>query len=260
MKFSIIIGLRIRISKRNIQPSFNICYIYVKSHTTIERRIADACNTVGNSYARKSFAKKECILADDRDAVGDSYACKSIAIIERRIADVCDTITDCYARKSSTTIERTIAYACDTVRDSYTYKSRTIRECSLSNACNPIPRSVILEHSGNNKIFVVLSFVTYQCSIFFCNLKTNRNNSFSIGITTTTSICCVSVLGCGRSCNYRIISVYMGPNSRHIVNIVPIVAIDCRLCFRVETNSYGGQSFVVNSIPLLRSSTIENCY
>ena len=120
------------------------------------------------------------MIADACDAVGDYYTRKPCAILERRTIDACDTVRDCYTCKSCAILERRTTDACDTVGYSYASKSLTTVERRIADACNSIPCYIILEHSGNNKIFIVSSCVANHCSVSFGNLKINRNDRYSI--------------------------------------------------------------------------------
>ena len=48
-----------------------------KAVATVERKAADACNAFGNSYAPKAVATRERGIADARDAFGNRYARKA---------------------------------------------------------------------------------------------------------------------------------------------------------------------------------------
>ena len=80
-------------AKVNIAPSRQIGNMDTRQgSTTVERRIANACDTLGDGDTRQSGAIGERILAYGCYVIAYGNTCQSIAVRESIIANVCYTI------------------------------------------------------------------------------------------------------------------------------------------------------------------------
>ena len=81
----------------------------------MERRLADALDTVGNYDVRKTYATFECIIADRFDAVWNYNVIKTYTTFERSSADRRDAVGDGNAFHPYATFERRLTDALDHV-------------------------------------------------------------------------------------------------------------------------------------------------
>ena len=79
----------------------------------MERRLADALDTVWNYDVRKAYAAFECIIADRFDAVWNYNVIKTYTTFERRSADRRDAVGDGNAFHPYATFERRLTDALD---------------------------------------------------------------------------------------------------------------------------------------------------
>lgn len=79
----------------------------------MERRLADALDTVWNYDVRKAYAAFECIIADRFDTVWNYNVIKTYTTFERRSADQRDAVGDGNAFYPYATFERRLTDGCD---------------------------------------------------------------------------------------------------------------------------------------------------
>ena len=66
--------------------------IYSKARATVESKIADACNAIGDGNARKARATAESIMTYACNAIGYGNARKALATLESIMTDACNAI------------------------------------------------------------------------------------------------------------------------------------------------------------------------
>ena len=131
--FCIISNISVEISSAS-ERKIGMINDFDKLITTIERRIANARDSVTNRYARQAMAIPERIIANARDAIANRYARQATAILERIIANARDTVGNRYARQATAIIERPVANARDAVGNRDTRQATAIIERMIANA------------------------------------------------------------------------------------------------------------------------------
>ncbi len=169
--------VRRRITKRNLQPIFNIpCIIYVlKACAIIERIVTYACYTIGDSYTRKACAIIERSAAYAFNTISDYYTLKACAIKECIVAYAYYTIGDSYTRKACAIIERSAAYAFNTISDYYTLKACAIIECIVAYAYYTIGNYYV-----SYKLIIKVQICTLAHRVRIQSTKRNLQPIFNI--------------------------------------------------------------------------------